>query len=348
MDGSKLLTIAVPSYNVQNTLPATLDSLCAAEKRELLDILVVDDGSADETARVAGEYTERFPGVVRLITQKNGGHGAAVNTGIKNALGRYFKVVDGDDTLSKQGFDRLLDTLESTECDLIATHYKKVPQNGEAPVPMRFEGVEYNRVYRFEELPVDGRLYFGIHSSTFRTALLRENEVRLQEHTFYVDTELCLLPVPFLRTVCFLDEYVYLYTVGTAGQSINFDNFVRRYDDHNRVVRRLVAYYAGPGIGGARGEYMLTALSKLCFTNYMLGAFYDSDHKRGRRRAREFDAWLYKQSPQLYERLGKSMYIRVMRVLRFSILPGPAIKRFAAFSYARLKPAFRKRRRFTY
>lgn len=345
----KLLTVTVPAYNVARTLGATLDSLTLPEALGRVEILVVNDGSQDGTAALAARYAAEFPDSVRLISKENGGHGSAVNTGIEQARGRFFKVVDGDDRLRRDGYLCLLDTLEGAECDLVANPYERVTPDGGA-VPMPFTGVPVCRPLPFEALPADGNLYFAIHSATFRTALLREHGVRLQEHTFYVDVEYALLPIPFVQTVLFLPDTVYLYTVGSAQQSTDRHNFVRRYDDHARVVKRMAAFYGGPecaACGAAQRRYVRSVLDKLCFTHYMLSAYYDDDTKRGKSRAREFDAWLREQSPPLYADLGRSLYIRALRATGFRLLPGVPLRSLALAAYGMLRPMLRHGR-FTY
>lgn len=316
----KLLTIAVPSYNVEKTLGATIESLCVKEVLEKLDIIIVDDGSKDSTRQIAEDYAKKYPESVRVISKANGGHGSAVNAGIDNALGRYFKVVDGDDRLSRDGLIALINCLENCDADLVASNYKKVLPDGSDAGKMNFSGVEYGREYRFEEIPVDGSIYFGIHSSTFKTEILQKNNIRLQEHTFYVDTEYALLPMPFVKTVLFLPDCVYLYTVGSSGQSIDAKNFVGRYDHHLRVVKRLVGFAQNYETDKPHRDYIYSVLSKLCFTQYMLAVFYDDDRKRGKLRAREFDEWL-KCDARLYCALSKSLYIRLLRATGFRFLP---------------------------
>jgi glycosyltransferase involved in cell wall biosynthesis len=319
----KLLTITVPAYNVEKTLGATLSSLCISEVLDKLDIIVVDDGSKDNTASLATEFTEKYPQSVSLISKQNGGHGSAVNTGLDAARGRYFKVVDGDDRLDHSGLIELVKRLEATDADLVASNYKKVLEDGSDAGIMNFHAVEYGKMYPFEQLPTDGSIYFGIHSSTFKTEILKSHGIRLQEHTFYVDTEYALLPIPYIKTVEFIDSCVYLYTVGSAQQSIDTGNFVKRYDDHLRVVNRLVGFAGNNATGevpAAQNDYIYSVLAKLCFTQYMLAAFYDEDVARGRQRAREFDRWL-KKDAGLYNVLSKSMYIRLMRLTGFTFLP---------------------------
>lgn len=345
----KLLSIAVPSYNVEHTLGDTLRSLCQPSLLPLLDIIVVDDGSTDGTAALANTFAAQYPDSVRVISQQNKGHGGAVNTGITAAVGRYFKVVDGDDTLAADGFARLLDCLHITQADLVLAHYEKVPVDDPAhPEPMRFEGVEFGRVYTFADLPVENGMYFGIHSITIRTDILRQHDIRLQEHTFYVDVEYGLLPVPYVHTVAFLDAVVYRYAVGQATQSIAADSFVRRYGDHERVVKRMAAFVRETPLDTVRRAYVYSVLRKLCFTQYMIAAFYDPDLRRGGWRARRFDAWLQKNDRVLYDMMGENAYLRLLRRTRFLFLRTAFTKALLNRAYRLMKSSFRKKRKFTY
>lgn len=345
----KILTIVIPSYNVEKTLPDTLRSVCIEPIREQLDILVVDDGSTDGTAALADDFARQYPDIVRVIHKPNGGHGSAVNTGIEAAQGRYLKVVDGDDRLEAAGLLALVECLGRTDADLVAADYRKVPTDGSTAQDMRFEGVEPGRVYRFDEIPAASHVYFGIHSLTIRTEILQSHDIRLQEHTFYVDVEFGLLPIPYVGTVEFLGQTVYLYMVGRAEQSIAAGNFVRRYADHERVVRRMTEFAGTCETDMAHHGYMDSVLCKVYFTQYMLAAFYDGDIPRGKTRAREFDSWLHENNPRLYARMGTSLYIRVLRATGFHFLPrGRALKTAVRRVYSLFKPLTHRRRRFTY
>lgn len=343
----KLLTITVPSYNVEKTLAATLDSLCVDEILPKLDIIVVDDGSIDSTAEIAQKYANTYPQSIRVISQPNGGHGSAVNTGIKYSQGKYFKVVDGDDKLDKDGFTALVDCLENTDADLVASNYKKVLPDGTAAGAVEFAGVEYNKIYSFEEVPADGSIYFSIHSSTFKTEVLKASGTKLQHHTFYVDAEYAVLPIPSVKTVLFLKDCVYLYTVGAAGQSIDIANFVNRYDDHLRVVKRVATFANECDCSDKHREYIYSAAAKLCFTQYMLAAFYDENPERGQVRARSFDTWL-KGDTRLYDALAKSLFIRFLRATDFRFLPRGAKLKSAVRVASRTFKRLTGRKKLTY
>ena len=105
----KLLSIAVPCYNSQDYMRNCVDSLL--EGGNLVEILIVDDGSKDDTADIADEYAAKYPTIVKAIHQENGGHGEAVNAGLRNATGLYFKVVDSDDWVNKEAYLAILEKL---------------------------------------------------------------------------------------------------------------------------------------------------------------------------------------------------------------------------------------------
>ena len=107
----KLLSIAVAAYNVEKYIDIVLSSLTHSKCISSLDIMVIDDGGSDNTMSIASKYAEDYPESIRLIHTENGGHGNVINTGIKNAAGEYFKVVDGDDHVDTEGLDELLDLI---------------------------------------------------------------------------------------------------------------------------------------------------------------------------------------------------------------------------------------------
>ena len=107
----KVLSIIVPSYNSQDYLKRCVEYLLIGGSR--VEILIVNDGSKDNTGKIAEGYQAQYPEIVRAIHQENGGHGEAVNTGIKRATGEYVKVVDSDDWVDPDAYEKILDCLAS-------------------------------------------------------------------------------------------------------------------------------------------------------------------------------------------------------------------------------------------
>ena len=113
--GNKMLTVSVAAYNVASFLRETLESCVIPEVLDDLEVIVVNDGSTDETARIAEEYQKRYPLTFRLINKENGGYGTTVNRSIEEAKGKYFKLLDGDDRFNQKGLRQLVEFLRQTD-----------------------------------------------------------------------------------------------------------------------------------------------------------------------------------------------------------------------------------------
>ena len=124
----KIISFIIPSYNVENCLPVCLDSFLIQESEGFsqLEVIVVDDGSRDRTAEIAGSYVKRFPSVYRLIQKENGGHGSAINAGSQAASGKYMKVVDADDWVVTENLGELLKKLAKCHSDVVLTPFHQV------------------------------------------------------------------------------------------------------------------------------------------------------------------------------------------------------------------------------
>ena len=107
----KLVTFAVPCYNSAAYMEKCVETLLTAKDRA--EIILIDDGSVDETPAICDRYAAAYPETVRAIHQPNGGHGEGVNQGLRHAEGMYYKVVDSDDWLDVEALQKMLDRLET-------------------------------------------------------------------------------------------------------------------------------------------------------------------------------------------------------------------------------------------
>ena len=240
----KLLSIAVPCYNSQDYMRNCIESLLPGG--ELVEILVIDDGSSDETGLIADEYAERFPSIVRAIHQNNAGHGGAVNTGMRNATGRYFKVVDSDDWVDLESYKRILETIsmmveQGSDVDLYVSNFVYEKQGNIVNMAMRYrnalpEGriITWDEVERFRK----GQ-YMLMHSVIFRMDVLKESGLVLPEHTFYVDNLFVYVPMQHVKTLYYIDVDFYRYFIGRADQSVNEAVMIRRIDQQIKVNRLM-------------------------------------------------------------------------------------------------------------
>ncbi len=233
----KLLTVAVPCYNSQDYMANCIESLLRGGER--VEIIVIDDGSKDDTGRIADEYAAKYPTIVKAIHQENGGHGEGINQGLLNATGLYYKTVDSDDVLSDD-FPKVLDTLESLEkdggVDLFITNYFYVHEDGVRDRSIRFSNaLPENRIFTWDETKsfrVDQILM--IHTVTFRTELLRRVGLEMPKHLFYEDNFFVFGNLVHVDRMYYMNCDLYRYTIGRAGQSVQEDVMTRRYQHQLR------------------------------------------------------------------------------------------------------------------
>lgn len=316
MSAEKLLSVSVPSYNAAATLAACVDSMLAQPLAEYLEILIVDDGSTDDTAKVGASFAEAHPGIVRLIRKENGGHGSAVNKGLENAHGLYFRNVDSDDTLDSAALHHLLEgILDGTLTeDVISSDYHRVVAGSGETVPVKSAGsLPYDRTLTFADAEYfDFR--FTIHSMMIRTELLKKTAMPLSEHTFFVDCELMLFPVPNISTFRFLSEPLYNYTVGNAAQSIDPMNMVKRADHHERVLMRVLEYAKTADMDAYARRYYNEVLLDMVRAHLQICLSWDKDRRRGCARAKAADEEIRRIDPAFADLAGEE--IRLLKTAR--------------------------------
>jgi len=243
--GEKILTVIVPAYNVELYLAKCVDSMLGAGCDEDLEIIIVNDGSTDATKEMAETYEREHPGTVRVITKENGGHGSAVNTGVRAATGRYLRVIDGDDWVEAEPFAALLSRLHTVDEDVIVTRYNTIRDVTWEVMPEDrydiYNYVDCDKPYTFGEIAE--MPYIRIHQLNYRTSMMQEHDITLDEKCFYVDVEYALYPMPYVRTLRFLDLAVYQYRVGRPKQSMNINRMQQYVADHRLVLTRIFQFY---------------------------------------------------------------------------------------------------------
>lgn len=246
----KLLSVAVPCYNSENYMRKCIESLLAGG--EDVEILIVDDGSTkDRTAEIAEEYAANYPTIVKAIHKENGGHGSAVNTGIANATGLYFKVVDSDDWVKREAYLEILDKLKELAggnqvLDMLISNFVYDKEGEKRKKVMHYRHIlPKDEIFTWSDCHhfLKGH-YILMHSVIFRTKLLRECGMKLPEHTFYVDNLYVFEPLPHVKNMYYLDVNFYRYYIGREDQSVNESIMIGRIDQQLKVNYLMIDYLA--------------------------------------------------------------------------------------------------------
>lgn len=241
----KLMTATIPCYNSAAYMSHAIETLLSGG--EDMEIIIVNDGSVDDTQKIAEQYQAKYPTIVRVISQENGGHGEAVNTGLANASGLYFKVVDSDDWVSEKALRQVLDTLkkliaDGKSPDLFLANYVYEKVNAKKKKVINYKwALPKDQIFTWDDI-----MHFKqsqnilMHSTIYRTNLLKKCGIRLPKHTFYVDNIFVYQPLPYVKTLYYMDVNLYRYFIGREDQSVNEQVMIKRIDQQLKITKIMI------------------------------------------------------------------------------------------------------------
>ena len=246
----KLLTITVPCFNSEDYMEKCINSLLIGG--EEVEILIVDDGSTDRTSGIADEYQNKYPEIIRAIHKENGGHGDAVNTGIMNATGKYFKVCDSDDWFDASAYKKVLKTLRELEeggeeIDLLLANYVYDKVGRKKKKVMKYAGALPEKKiigWNDDDIKFNKFQYVLMHSVIYRTKMLKESNLRLPKHTFYVDNIYVFKPMVNVKKLMYINADLYHYFIGREGQSVNEQTMIKRIDQQIFINKVLIDFFS--------------------------------------------------------------------------------------------------------
>ncbi|MBQ4068283.1 MAG: glycosyltransferase family 2 protein [Lachnospiraceae bacterium] len=309
----KILTIAIPCYNSQDYMEKCINS--ALIGGEDVEIIIVNDGSSDNTAAIADEYAAKYPTIVKAIHKENGGHGDAVNHGIENATGMYFKVVDSDDWLDEAAFKKILKVLkkvveENHGLDLLLANYVYDKVGRKNKKVMKYKGaLPTNRIINWESAKIKFSKwqYVLMHSVIYRTQLLKDCGVKLPKHTFYVDNIYLFKPMIEVDKLMYIDADLYHYYIGREGQSVTESTMVKRIDQQLLINRTLIEFFSkNKDINKQKYKFLLQYLDMMMCVASVICIV--SDDKEILQKKKELWKFLKDTDPELHRQLRTSVF----------------------------------------
>lgn len=263
----KYISFAIPCYNSQEYMAHAIESILPGG--EDVEIIIVNDGSKDRTSEIAHEYMEKYPSIIKVVDKENGGHGDAVNAGLANAQGKYFKVVDSDDWVDKEALEKILQFLhrledEQESIDMLVSNYVYEKVGAAHKKVIHYRNVlPQEKVFRWDEI---GHFhldqYILMHSVIYRTDMLKLSQISLPKHTFYVDNIYVYYPLPYVRKIYYLDVDFYRYYIGREDQSVNEKVMIKRLDQQIFVTRKMIDMYQMKDIQSKKlRQYMMNYLA---------------------------------------------------------------------------------------
>ena len=326
----KTLTFLVPCYNVANCVRNCIDSMLVEEILDDIEILLINDGSKDNTLDILHGYETEYPDVIRVIDKENGGWGTAINLGIREAKGKYLKEVDADDWIDSKNLKAYIERLKSLDCDYIATEYTEYFKANDKHEHHTYQQDIYNKPMSlndfWEQYP--NAWDFPIHAITYKAQMLRDNDIKVGDR-YYGDIEYNLYPLPHVQTICVLPINVTVYFRGSDEQSTSTQGYAKHYKDYIKMSQRITQFYLGlpttmhPNIHRFIEETIQGTVLKAY--NLMMSPIYAGNTKGVKYELRKYNSWLKTADRKLFRYCGCQRkrciaYIRLWRWTGINIL----------------------------
>ena len=283
---------------------------------EDVEILIVDDGSQkDRTPQIADSYAARYPGIVKAVHQENGGHGEAVNTGLRNATGLYYKVVDSDDWVNTKGLVKIVQRMKQLEeqggVDLLLANFVYDKVGAKHKKLMRFTNVfPQDEVFEWDAMKhMHQTQYILMHNIFYRTQMLKDCGLELPKHTFYVDNIFAFQPLVYLKKLYYMDVNLYHYFIGREDQSVNEKVMIGRIDQQIRVNKIMIDVMAAEDFSDKSSKlkkYMTIYLTKIMTVTSIMLILAGTEEALEKKK----DVWDYlkEKDPALYKTIHGSLF----------------------------------------
>lgn len=320
---NKVLSFIIPSYNVEKYLSKALESFLAYEVLDKIEVLIINDGSRDGTEAVAREYVERYPGTYRLINRVNGGHGAAINTGIQEVSGKYLKVIDADDWVVTDNLKLLVEKLEVCEADVFLNPYHTIDMETGEKTNFRIYCQEYDRVYTMTEILEHWKNFdkcFLFHGIGYKSSFYQGTDCQLTEGIFYEDHEYSVIPCSKAKSIMPFDLYLYQYLIGNTEQSVSSANKLKRITHIEKVALRLAEYGKKEVLSEAGREYVRRKTEAVILSYYAVAFIINPNKRQGRSWCRVLNEKLKRADKSYLERLRRKYYMfKLMNYFRITM-----------------------------
>lgn len=239
------VSVIMPIYNTAPYLREALDSICH-QTLQSLQLILVDDGSTDESPRIMAEYAARDPRIV-CLTQPNRGQGAARNHGLQHATGTYIYFMDSDDILEKECLATCLDLCEKEKLDYVHFDARLLMEQ-----PQDSWGLDYQRSTQIDSTHTwqsPALLEHTLRNGSFRAsvclflirhALLQDAGIRFPEGIIHEDNLFVLLLMLHARTVRYQPSAYFVRRVrGSSTMTCRFS--MRNVEGYLSVGRSALA-----------------------------------------------------------------------------------------------------------
>lgn len=314
---NKLLTIVIPSYNAEKFLNHGIPSFLDEKILDAIEILIVDDGSKDNTASIADSYQLKYPSTITAIHKENGGHGSTINTGIANAHGKYFCVVDADDWVDTDNFVNLVEKLSDIDVDLVLAPAAIVNSDNKVLGYEKIKGLPVNTIIDLDNY-IQNIPVIYMHNYYIKTNILKSFNIKCHEHHFYVDEEYVMFSLLHVKTVFLLDSVIYQYWVGRDGQSVSIASRRKNMGQYLDIVNYLSDFYYSNKSKMTKNQQLHYQGKIALFTSGVYSTLMSYNTSDKKQQLKKFDLELKEKYPDIYH-ANRNLCVSLLRISKFSL-----------------------------
>ena len=304
----KILSIIIPTYNMEKYLRHCLDSLLIEKGLEDLEVLVINDGSKDSSLAIAQDYQSKYPQTFRVIDKENGNYGSCINRGLKEATGKYIKVLDADDSFNTITFQEYVSILKSIDVDLILTDFLFVDESDKEVRNRKYDYIPSNTILDFEKLCSDGldMIMIMMHAVTYKRENLIKMNYKQTEGISYTDNEWIFTPMLQVKKAYHINKPLYLYLIGREGQTVETSVQYKNFKQEIKVTEDMITQIQSvPHKNAAIESALYTLLRKRISLIYRIVLVIGRNHIDNNLLV-EFDNFLKLKEPELYHSINNS------------------------------------------
>ena len=292
---AKILSIIIPTYNMEALLDKCLTSLIldTKELREKLDVIIVNDGSSDNSSEIAHRYAEKYPEMFSVIDKENGNYGSCINAALPKVKGKYVRILDADDSYFTEELADYFNLLNQLDVELVLSNYETINPDGNVIAKSGYP-LEPNIVSAFSEVPAG--LFIAMHSVAYLSEIFKRIKYHQTEGVSYTDLEWVFHPMSQVKTIFYYNRVIYKYLIGREGQTVDPTVRLKRLSDMEKGLWNQLKIFKYVPKSNMAYNYMhgvITYRTKLLYTwGLDRKAAYHLD---------AFDKKLRQKAPAIYE-----------------------------------------------
>lgn len=309
----KILSIIIPTYNMEKYLRKCLDSLIIdKELMSQFEVLIINDGSKDSSSEIAHEYENQYPNTFRVIDKENGNYGSCINRGLKEAVGKYVKVLDADDYFNTNALIDYIKFLKEQNCDLVLNDCIKINERGDTIGSFDNLGLKRYTTIVFKKF-ASKRIFPQMHCIAYKKEKIYILNYKQTEGISYTDQEWVTIPMKNIETVVYTGLPLYYYLIGREGQTMDAIVMTKSFKHKSEVVLSIInntLKYNGDDVHKVYLESKMLNFLEYLYKEHILYSFYEE------KEFRNFDQLILNNFPTIEYKMRKKIMGKVINYWR--------------------------------